>query len=168
LNSAWDDGTYSFSRDAKELYFASLRPTGHGYFDLWVATRSTRESSWGPPTNLGPAINTSHSDTMPCLSPNGLELIFSSNRTEGKGRTDLWACRRSSKTAEWEAPESLGPKINGRFWEQHATMSADGLSLIFESDRPGCGQCDLWMVRRSRLDEPWSEPENLGPPVNTS
>lgn len=49
----------------------------------------------------------------------------------------------------------------------HPTISADGRTMYFASDRPGGeGGVDIWMCRN--LGNQWSEPENLGPKVNTS
>jgi hypothetical protein len=65
---------------------------------------------------------------------------------------------------------NLGPTVNGvnNTWENRdPSISADGLSLIFSSNREGgYGSRDLWMTRRSTIDGPWSEPVNLGPTVN--
>lgn len=70
----------------------------------------------------------------------------------------------------WSDPVSLGPAINTSFNEQQAALSKDGLSLYFASNRPGTpgpGPNDIWVTHRSCLDCPWSEPTNLGAPVNT-
>jgi hypothetical protein len=49
------------------------------------------------------------------------------------------------------------------------SLTTDGLTLYFSSDRPGgMGSCDIWVTMRRSLDDPWSEPENLGLPVNDS
>ena len=70
----------------------------------------------------------------------------------------------------WSEPKSLGKKIN---LEKHDEMTpylaADGETLYFSSDRPGgIGENDIWMTKR--LDntwQKWSDPVNLGAPINT-
>jgi hypothetical protein len=47
-------------------------------------------------------------------------------------------------------------------------VSKDGLSLYFQSDRPGHGNTDIWVSRRNSEDEPFGEAENLGDVVNSA
>lgn len=71
--------------------------------------------------------------------------------------------------SDWSAPVNLGPIINTDAFEQGATISKDGLSLYFHSDRSGgYGGADIWVSQRPSIDAPWGEPQNLGPNVNTS
>lgn len=71
-------------------------------------------------------------------------------------------------SSEWSEPVSLGTAINTTFNEQGPTLSNDGLSLYFGSDRPGgLGEFDLWVARRACSDCSWETPVNLGPVVNT-
>ena len=70
----------------------------------------------------------------------------------------------------WTAPKSLGKKINlPDYNEMSPFIAADGVTLYFSSDRPGgIGENDIWMSKR--LDDSWtkwSEPVNLGKPINT-
>ena len=65
-------------------------------------------------------------------------------------------------------PVPVGPPVNTEHSEMGPALSADGLSLVFSSDRPGGeGSADLWMTTRPSVDDPWQEPVGLGPPVNT-
>jgi len=64
-------------------------------------------------------------------------------------------------------PEKLGPNINTKFRETHASLSADGRYLYFTSDRKGgYGGLDIY-VSEVQEDGSWGEPTNLGPAVNT-
>ena len=168
LNTQEDDGTYSFSKDGLELYFASTRPGGSGFYDLWVAKRKTQDSEWGQPENLGQTINTRHYDSMPCMSPDGLELFFSSDRPGGSGRPDLWVTKRASRGDNWGIPRNLGSIVNSRAWDQHPSISSDGLTLIFESSRSGHGKGDFWITTRVSTEDAWTEAVNLGAPINTA
>ncbi|MBS1756893.1 MAG: OmpA family protein [Bacteroidetes bacterium] len=74
------------------------------------------------------------------------------------------------KNDVWTAPKSLGKKINLPDYNQMSPfIAADGVTLYFSSDRPGgLGEMDIWMAKR--LDETWtkwSDPVNLGAPINT-
>jgi tRNA A-37 threonylcarbamoyl transferase component Bud32 len=65
-------------------------------------------------------------------------------------------------------PVNAGPAVNGPHSEVTPSISADGLSLYFASDRPGGqGSHDIWVAKRASPSDAWSEPVNLGPLVNT-
>jgi serine/threonine protein kinase len=67
----------------------------------------------------------------------------------------------------WSPPENLGPGVNTEQNEGSPSVSADGLTLVFSSDRPGgLGGNDIWSCRRDTTAEPFGDPVNLGPAVN--
>ena len=65
-------------------------------------------------------------------------------------------------------PTNLGPTVNSSAREFNASISADGLSLFFISNRPGgVGGLDIWVTTRETTDDPWGTPVNLGPTINS-
>jgi hypothetical protein len=69
----------------------------------------------------------------------------------------------------WSAPVNLGPVVNSDAADIEVTISKDGLSLYFASDRAGgFGRQDIWVSRRASVDDPWGAPQNLGPMINTA
>ena len=71
-------------------------------------------------------------------------------------------------------PTSLGQTVNSSYNEFNASISADGLSLYFISNRTGgiggtgmYDGCDIWVTTRETTDDPWGIPENLGPTINS-
>jgi hypothetical protein len=73
--------------------------------------------------------------------------------------------------SDWSAPVNLGPVVNSSFNDQAPAVSKHGLSLYFHSDRTGVGEFganDLYVSRRSRIDQPWGPAANLGPLINTA
>ncbi len=63
---------------------------------------------------------------------------------------------------EWSKPVNAGPVINSDKDDAAPFISADGLSLLFESRRPGgLGGIDIWMAGRSSVDQSWSTPSTL-------
>jgi len=106
-----------------------------------------------------------------CLSADGLEvyLFLSPDRPGGYGLTDICVAKRSSVQDEWAAPENLGPLVNGETNDTGMPfLSADGLELYFQSDRPvGSGGIDLYVTRRATRTSPWEAATNLGPKVNS-
>src|SRR5262245_14919365 len=70
--------------------------------------------------------------------------------------------------ADWDIPVNLGPGVNSSFADQAPPLSKDGLSLYFQSDRPGFGNSDLWVSHRSSEDEAWGDAVNLGDIINSA
>ena len=104
---------------------------------------------FGEPINLG-SINSEAVDSGPSLSADGLELYFQSDRLGGQGGGDIWVTTRHTTDSEWwSTPQNLGPAVNSPFGEGTPSISADGLTLFFGSNRPdGSGDFDLWMTTR--------------------
>ncbi|HWQ03594.1 MAG TPA: hypothetical protein VNL38_03855 [Candidatus Nitrosotenuis sp.] len=68
----------------------------------------------------------------------------------------------------WSTPEVLGPEVNSVVLDQGPALSRDGLTLYFQSNRPGgYGGHDVYFVQRASLDAPWGAPQNAGPALNT-
>ena len=80
-----------------------------------------------------------------------------------------WLTDDPPQYSDWSAPVNLGSTINfPNAWEYQVAISPDGLSLYFDSDRPGgYGKRDIWVSQRASVDEPWGTPQNLGPNINT-
>jgi len=159
----------SVSTDGLSLYVDA--PDGSGGWDIWVGTRETIHDAWRDQTDpIRPTPpNSSYSDGNPDIWADGLTVFFNSDRPEGHGGKDMWLATRATTNDPWSEPENLGPTINGPYDDVHPTISTDGLSLFFSSDRPnGHGDDrDIWFSTRPTINDPWSEPENLGPIVNS-
>jgi hypothetical protein len=174
-SSVWDYDS-CISADGLLLFFGSTRNGGSGDSDLWVAMRATIDDPWEEPVNLGPKVNTEYADADPTISTDGLSLFFRSNRPDGYGGTDLWTTTRATRDSEWSMPVNLGPDINTEYDEGDPSISADGLLLYFcdygfpeTKPRPGGnGGGDIWVTKRATPSDPWGEPVNLGPLVNTA
>jgi Tol biopolymer transport system component len=166
VNSTTSDGSPCPSADGLSLYFDSLRPGGQGDWDIWVTTRAPG-GDWGKPVPLPPPVNSPYADSGPSLSADGLSLYFGSDRPGSYGSYDLWVTTRKSKDAPWGPPMNLGPKVNGPYYDNHPSISADGLSLYFDSSRPGGQGYDVWVTTRKTTQHAWGTPVNLGPAVNT-
>jgi predicted secreted protein len=157
-----------FSGDGLDMYIGSDRPGGSGNYDLWVLRRNSIDEDWGPPENLGPAVNSLNSDAMPSVSTDGLALYFNSDRPGGYGRHDIWMATRATKDDFWGAPVNLGPKVNSSSSDADPWISSDGLELYYNSYRDGgYGSGDIYVTRRTSTSAPWGEPANLGHVVNS-
>jgi len=123
--------------------------------------------TFGEPIKYG--LGLSRDDGIDCLSYDGLEMYFDSNRSGGEGDWDIWVMRRASIDADWDSPENLGPAINSPKEDNWASISADGLTLYFISNRPGgFGHYDIYMTTRATTDAPWGPVVNMGPEINSA
>jgi outer membrane protein OmpA-like peptidoglycan-associated protein/tetratricopeptide (TPR) repeat protein len=116
---------------------------------------------------LSTNINTpNYNEGAQCISPDGQYLFFTGcNRPDGFGRCDIYISQKEG--SNWSKPLNLGFPINTKGWESQPSLSADGHTLYFVSDRRGgLGSYDIW---KSILqpDGKWGVPENLGPNINT-
>lgn len=127
------------------------------------------ENMFSNATNLGLSVNSPEADFDPSISADGLELYFNSYRSGGFGNADIWVATRKTEAGPWGKPVNLGASINSPAHENAPYISADGLSLYFCSDRSGgCGGRDVWVTKRKTRSDPWGEPVNLGPSVNSA
>lgn len=171
VNSAYLDGICDISSDGLELYFECDRPGTAGDSDIWITTRKTVTDPWEPTHKLGGPVNGPYSDYGPCIARDGLTLYFSSTRPGGSGGADIYMTTRQTVEDPWEQPVNLGPIVNGSAWDHCPSISADGLSLVFGSNREKTGTaystlCYIYATTRPTTDDPWDVPVRLGPAVN--
>jgi hypothetical protein len=146
VNSAVSDSLPVIARDSLELFFATERAKP-GDVDLWVSTRASNSDPWGPPTSLGPTVNSSVLDRPLWLSPDGRTLLFCSTRAGGLGGYDTWMTTRVSKGSAWSMPKNLGSFINTPSFEWLGAFAPDGRWCYVISDRPGGqGNHDVWQA----------------------
>jgi hypothetical protein len=139
------------------------RPGGMGACDIYFSAFS--DGKWSLPANVGPPINTNRWESQPSISSDGNTLFFSSSRHGGKGGKDIWYARLNNKN-QWSEPVNM-TNVNTDGDEMSPFIHFDGKSLYFASDgHPGMGGFDLYMTRLLN-DTTWSEPKNLGYPINT-
>ncbi len=152
INSPNWDSQPCLSANGRTLYFSSNRPGGLGERDLWVSRRSEpamngntlKPGEWTSPVNLGPVINTPDVDQAPFLHPDGATLYLTSEGHGTLGGTDLFLSRIGID-GTWQAPENLGYPINTPDNEGSLTVSADGLTAYYASDRQeGRGLLDIY------------------------
>jgi hypothetical protein len=145
VNSAFNDLGPAISKHGLSLYFGSNRPGGFGGLDIWVCQRAGVEVPWGPPTNLGPIVNTLSTENVPSFSRDGHWMFFNSDRPGGFGGTDIWVSWRAHTHDDfgWQPPVNLGPGVNSASGDAGASYfeneEAGTPLLFFSSNRPGMG-----------------------------
>lgn len=113
-------------------------------------------------------INTKYSDFAPVVSPDGQVLYFTSDRPQGMGGQDVWVSHFLD--GEWTEPINVGSPLNTPSNEGPDTFTYDDERVymyITLCNRPdGLGMCDIY-ISVYDPDGYWTEPKNLGPPINT-
>ncbi len=165
LASEQNEGAPSITADGRKIYFTACnRDDGYGSCDIYVAERSGE--SWSKPKNIGSPVNSHAWEAQPSVSADGRTLYFASNRSGGIGKMDIWKANMKDD-GSWSEPVNLGDVINTSGNEMSPFIHLDGRTLYFASDgHTGMGGMDLF-VTRANQDGTWSEPENLGYPINT-
>lgn len=125
--------------------------------------------------NLGPNINTSKSEYFPSLTIDNQFLLFTRRLDkESGGEQEDFMGAININDSLWRKSFPISD-LNTPFNEGAASLSADGKTIVYTvceqygdygSGRKGYGSCDLFFTRK--YGNSWSQPQNLGPPVNTS
>ena len=102
------------------------------------------------------------------LTADGNLLVYSVYASE-KGISNFDIFYTEKKGGVWQPIKNAGTNVNDlKAWDSQPTISPDGQTLYFASNRPGGqGGTDIWMCRRLPNGD-WSRAENLGPSVNTA
>jgi len=163
INTSHNELCANMTADGLSIMFSSNRPGGHGFFDLLIATRDSKEATWSEPVNLGPAINTDGSEFYPMLSQDGLTLLFTRVNQNAK----RFISTRTSVSSPWS--KAVLYEIN-EHWQPSATLTSDEQTrIVAMSTKSSNGKFPngLWISRRSSHQAPWGKLTSVGPPVNT-
>ena len=151
VNTALADNAADYLQSAEDgsanLYFN--RGSGNAQ-DLYYAAVTRNGETLGPAI-LVPGLNDpTAQDQHASVRKDGREIFFASNRAEGLGGLDLWTATRRSVHEAWSLPVNQGALLNTGVNDQHPSLSSDGRTLLFSSDRPGgLGGSDLWISTRT-------------------
>jgi outer membrane protein OmpA-like peptidoglycan-associated protein len=165
INTSKNEGAPAISADGQTLIFVGCgRAEGIGSCDLYIST--LEGTQWSAPKNMGNVVNSDNWDSQPTISSDGSMIIFTSDREGGYGRSDLYITTKN-RFGDWSPPVNLGPVINTPFRDASPYLSPDGRTLYFSSaGHPGFGDADIF--KTTLENGKWTEPVNLGPPLNSS
>lgn len=165
LNSPQHEVLLDFNADGSALYYfkGATPETGQIFVDTF---RKMEERSLSTNPFLGP-LSPAIGDGAPFFANDTL-LYFASRRPGGFGGLDLYASTFSN--GKWTAPENLGPVINTPYDETTPFLARDGRTLYFSSNHPhrSIGGLDVLKSVYNAGAKRWTEPENLGLPVNSA
>ncbi|MCS6821641.1 MAG: OmpA family protein [Microscillaceae bacterium] len=168
INTPEHNAVFSITADGTKMLLNNIYTDEGLKKGLSISTRRS-DGSWSKPEplNIKDYYN-SNDNSEVCLSPDGKVLIMAVERLDGQGGKDLYVSFNEGGY-NYSRPKSLGKVVNTAANEVSPFLAADGVTLYFAtSGLSGYGETDIFVTRR--LDDTWqnwSEPENLGPEINT-
>lgn len=162
LNKMYHDASVNISPDGNEMFIYSDRNNGDIY-----ETFKQEDGTWSPPTPLRGEVNTSYIENSASITADNTKLFFISDRPGGYGGTDIWMATRNNSGA-FINPVNLGPLVNSEFDEEACVISVSEEHLYFSSiGHAGMGDMDIYRSSYVDSTQSWSEPLNLGYPINS-
>lgn len=181
INSGYDDYSVVLLGNLPSLYFTSrrsnttgggLNPDDQRYFeDTYRCTYDEESKEWTEVTNDLGKLNSTGFDALNYVSPDGLTGIMTLNTTfTGEKKitrgSDICEIKKNNK-GTWNSPKIIKNKtINTSYFEGAATLTADGNTMYFVSDRKGEKKStDIYVVQRE--GKSWGEAEPLPESINS-
>jgi hypothetical protein len=134
-------------RGKKLLYFSRSSVTPNVPGEIYVSERQNG-ARFGPATAVSELNDATANDIQPNVRADGLEVVFSSNRTGTLGAQDIWVATRSTLSASWSAPVNLGSVVNTGAAETRPSLSRDGKQLLFGRAPGPEGSSDIYVTTR--------------------
>jgi Tol biopolymer transport system component len=163
INSAADEYFPFLSNDGNTIYYTT-RKNARADENLFFSTRPKGDWQGGGPLE---GFNSPENEGMATMVRDGRRIFFTAcQRPAVLGPCDIWEADMEGHHIFDEKP--VVGYANSGGWESQASISCDGSTLYFASNREGgFGGADIWVSNR-RDDGRWSEPVNLGPNINTT
>ncbi len=165
INTSNDEYLPSLSLDGNTLiYTVMVTVENRRSEDFYIS--HLKGDRWSKAENMGEPINTPLNEGAQTISANGKTIVFSAcTRPEGLGKCDFYIS--DFKNNKWTAPKNLDKPVNTIYWEGHSSLSADGKTLYFSTDRPVSeGEEDIWTSTRN-ADGTWAYPLPMPTTINT-
>ncbi|MCW3085160.1 MAG: hypothetical protein JWP12_2526 [Bacteroidetes bacterium] len=162
INTAGHEATINLSADGlKLLIYRDHKGNG----DLFLS--EYKDKTWGVPEEIAAPINSGAWESHACFSADNRILYFVSNRPGGYGGRDIYKCLRLPN-GDWGPAQNLGPVINTKYDEDGVFIHPDGKQIFFSSKgHKSMGGFDIFSSIIDDENGNWSDPVNIGYPVNT-
>jgi len=157
LNSDATEYNPLITADESMLAYTAVREE-RGKMVEKIYTAHKIGSRWSEPKALD--IKTKSNVGTAGLSTDGRQMLIFVGGGSNSG--SIYTIQREGKG--WSSPVTIGEKVNSRYLETTASITPDGKTLYFASNRPdGYGGMDIYRSLK-QSDGNWGKPENLGPP----
>jgi outer membrane protein OmpA-like peptidoglycan-associated protein/tetratricopeptide (TPR) repeat protein len=173
VNTRYDEYWPCITGDDSTLFFTRRIPRTkeHERFrdtvqeDIFVS--NLKKYGWGNVRGISFTINTENNEGAQTITADGQQMFFTAcDRADGYGRCDIYYCKKEGNS--WSSPKNLGNTVNSSYSETQPSVSSDGRTLFFASNRPGGkGKQDIWVTTLDSVYQ-WTKPVNLGDSINTS
>ncbi len=125
------------------------------------------DGEWSEPKLMIAEVNSSYWETDANISADGNTLFYTSDKPGGQGGRDIWQMKKLP-TGDWAKVQNLGYPVNSDLDEEAPYLHPDGKTLYFSSkSHSTMGGFDVYSSTLGE-DGTWSEPVNLGYPINTT
>lgn len=168
INNNDNNAVFSVSADGREILLMN-KYNKNGKLSPGISRSYRTRDGWSYPdeVKIDNYYNQSPNAEF-AISPDGSVMVMSIQRKNTTGKRDLYVSFKRNKNA-WTEPINMGQKLNTFEHDVTPFIAADGKTLYFSTQGlPGFGDNDIF--KSHRLDDTWqlwSEPENLGPAINT-
>ena len=166
FNLESNEGGASITIDNKILYYTKCIRDNKGYNNCDIYYVNRQNGAWSNVQEFPKSISKIDSwESQPTVSSDGKTIIFSSDRSGGYGKMDLYEISKVNDT--WTSAKNLGSTINSNENEKSPYLHTDGKTLFFASTNfPSLGGFDIFYSRKDSLGN-WQKPINIGYPINT-
>ena len=167
INSIDNEGTMAFDSRGKTMWFTRCPSVDKMNLGCEIYMTSKKGKSWGEPKRLELKDHDTTDVGHPCVSPDGKVLVFASNMAGGFGGTDLWVSTYDKRSDSWSLPINLGADINTAQNEMFPTWGVDNQLYFASNGHIGHGGLDIFTAERVGEENKWTNPTNLGAPMNS-
>ena len=166
FNLESNEGGASITIDNKILYYTKCIRDNKGYNNCDIYYVNRENGAWSNVQEFPKNISKIDSwESQPTVSSDGKTILFSSDRSGGYGKMDLYEISKVNDT--WTSAKNLGSTINSNENEKSPYLHTDGKTLFFASTNfPSLGGFDIFYSRKDSLGN-WQKPINIGYPINT-
>ncbi len=170
INSEYTEYNPVVSTDQSVMAYTSLKPntdkfstSSQKYVEEIMVSYRNIGGKWSVPQQI--PVNSKYNVGTAGISPDGENMLIFVGSTNNTG--SIFKIKREG-TDKWSQPIALEKGINSDYLESTASISPDGKTMYFASNRPGgYGGMDIYVAKKTGKGQ-WGRPVNMGPIINTS
>ena len=175
INTAENEGSVCFDAKKKTMYFTRCPNKEKAQLGCNIWMTELNGEDFDNITKINLKSNDTVSVGHPCLSEDGMMLIFASDMVENSlgeksfGGRDLWYVNYNKRDKLWDSvPKNMGSIFNTGGNELFPSLGPKG-QIFFASDGlPGIGGLDIFSAEKVGTENKWINPKNIGTPFNSS
>lgn len=166
INTEKHDACIGLSPDGQKLFIYKSNASSTFSGDIYVS--NLKGNVWSEPERMPEPINSEGWEPSASITPDEKTIFFTSDREGGYGGTDIYIAKLLP-SGDWATPQNLGPSVNTKYNEDGPFIHPDGKTLYFSSrGHRTMGGYDIFKTVFSQDSNTWSEPINMGFPINTA